>query len=496
MKSATQHQNLYLGEFQTRIVGMQYVEDNVQAGEEVSFERDPDNQHDANAIRVRNPDFKDVGFVPREITRWLAPLIDQGKVLIEGAVPNTFSPHPRVRHHGSPLIIKLYLCQKGFSILETNPSPGTAIEAIREIILESFLKLPGFSDPAVIHGLQERLHRLISRDVLPETQLLLSLFPFKAEEIRRQHSENVIEKIREQLRRLKVGEGIHYRNLTLFPFGKLNGATGNYVLLKKALEMGVVEIEEASEEGQVHELLLHNRGDKPVLAPEGEILIGAKQNRVINITIIVAAHQSTRIPVSCVERGRWRYASRKFQSAFYAHPKLRGKKLRSVQECRLHTGEARSDQGEVWEEVSAQLHAMKASSATDSITDGYQFCEERIDEYRKTIVLPPETAGVLVCSGDHVVGLDYFDSSEIFHECWERIADSYFLEAVNDPNPPKKASQKCVEEFLDQIRENIQLCEHSIGLGYELAVHSDRIAGAGVWYADSLCHLTVVPSEK
>ena len=39
-----------------------------------------------------------------------------------------------------------------------------------------------------------------------------------------------------------------------------------------------------------------NEGAKPILIPEGEILIGAKQNRVVNLTVLVAANSTFRLP--------------------------------------------------------------------------------------------------------------------------------------------------------------------------------------------------------
>jgi hypothetical protein len=40
---------------------------------------------------------------------------------------------------------------------------------------------------------------------------------------------------------------------------------------------------------------------------DGEQLVGAKQNRILNMTVLVAAETEVTIPVSCVERGRWGY---------------------------------------------------------------------------------------------------------------------------------------------------------------------------------------------
>ena len=66
-------------------------------------------------------------------------------------------------------------------------------------------------------------------------------------------------------------------------------------------------MEEVNESGSVPNLAVKNKCDRPLLIPEGEILIGAKQNRVINITVLVAAGVKFVLPVSCVEAGRWRY---------------------------------------------------------------------------------------------------------------------------------------------------------------------------------------------
>jgi hypothetical protein len=71
-------------------------------------------------------------------------------------------------------------------------------------------------------------------------------------------------------------------------------------------------VEEVSEGGSVPNLLVRNGTGSRVLFLEGEELRGAKQNRVLNTSVLVAAGSTTTIPVSCVEQGRWRYRSRHF----------------------------------------------------------------------------------------------------------------------------------------------------------------------------------------
>ena len=69
------------------------------------------------------------------------------------------------------------------------------------------------------------------------------------------------------------------------------------------------------EAGDVGELAVRNPLDLGVLLYDGEELVGAKQNRILNVSVLLAAGSTTRIPVSCVERGRWSSRGRRFRSA-------------------------------------------------------------------------------------------------------------------------------------------------------------------------------------
>lgn len=52
---------------------------NLEEGTKLTLEREPDNQHDSNAIRVIEPNSGEwIGFVAKEIAAELAPLMDAG----------------------------------------------------------------------------------------------------------------------------------------------------------------------------------------------------------------------------------------------------------------------------------------------------------------------------------------------------------------------------------------------------------------------------------
>ena len=208
---------------------------------------------------------------------------------------------------------------------------------------------------------------------------------------------DVLESTKSWLGKVEVGEGRHFRNLTVFPLlvsEEGEGAKPRYELLSDAIEAGAASVEEVDEAGSVPFLAVANKAAIPVLVPEGEILIGAKQNRTVNLTVLVAAGATFKLPVSCVEQGRWSYTSRRFKPAAFAHPKLRNLKMKAAQESRALGYAPQSDQGAVWEEVEDHLHAMEApASPTRSWTDGYEAAEGRLEDYRKAIELPEGACG-------------------------------------------------------------------------------------------------------
>jgi len=67
-----------------------------------------------------------------------------------------------------------------------------------------------------------------------------------------------------------------------------SGSAPGYLMLDEALAAGLASVTEVSVDGSVPELRLQNLAPSPVLILNGEELLGAKQNRVVNLTIHMA----------------------------------------------------------------------------------------------------------------------------------------------------------------------------------------------------------------
>jgi len=138
-----------------------------------------------------------------------------------------------------------------------------------------------------------------------------------------------------------------------------------YLTLSEALAAGTLMITELNDGGSVPELAVMNDGALPVLFLDGEELAGAKQNRVVNTTLLLKEHSKTVIPVSCVEQGRWHYASHEFHdSGNVMSANQRARKGRSVSRYLADSGQRTSDQGEVWSGVQEMTCSFQVSSDT------------------------------------------------------------------------------------------------------------------------------------
>jgi hypothetical protein len=478
----------FLGEIQTEIAGTTDHKSRVRAGEAMRLRREPDNQHDPNAIRVQNSRSRTVGYLPRKTAAWLAPLIDDGRVRVEGYVLSADdvvdADRPAV-----PLAVVVFLTQAGLPILR-QPTAEDRLNNLHGLALQALDEVQSLEDPAEILRFTKGLEHIAREQLLPETRLLLALIPSIAREARAAQGLQTLASFRARLENLVVGTPLAYAELSFFPLFWPESDVPPYVLLSHAIANGTAVVEEISENGSVPHLRLVNKALRPLLIVEGEILVGAKQNRMVNVTTLVAAKSTFTLPVSCVEQGRWHFRSRSFESQFCAPPSLRQKKLRSVQRNRRSGGEARSDQGEVWEEVQRCLAATNVESETQSLADGLAQSKRRIDADRQRLELPPDAAGVVVAQAGRIVGMDLFDAPTTFTALWPRLVEGYVFDCQQRPGQVKPQHSVAVDEFLKTVAGQARHHPTALGLGDELEINGGELVGAALIYDSRICHLS------
>lgn len=293
--------------------------------------------------------------------------------------------------------------------------------------------------------------------------------------------------------KLRVGNPVRHQALSVFPLFADTTAGVDYRLSDAALADQSIRVEEVSEGGSVPELLVENQGDIRVLL-EGEELVGAKQNRILNTSVLVAAHSKIKIPVSCVERGRWGYKSRSFGSSGSHSPtKLRRALKASVSRSLRRQAGHRSDQHEVWQEVD-RLHAThNVDSGTAAMADAFQSYGDRIAEYQEQLKYVEGAAGVAVAIGQHVVSVDLFDKPATCQKVWERVLSGVVFDALEAGQTVEHAAVADVEQLLSTAEHLSWEATQAVGEGAEYRAESKRGEHASaLTFHETLVHGSVV----
>jgi hypothetical protein len=290
----------------------------------------------------------------------------------------------------------------------------------------------------------------------------------------------------------RIGDPLHHERLSVFPLFADSNGQAQYLVSEEALAGGAATIEEVSEAGSVPDLLVENRSDLRLLLLEGEELKGAKQNRILNTSVLVAAHSKLKIPVSCVEQGRWRYSGRHFEaSGHHATAKVRHAVKASVGKSLKSRRGHRADQGEVWGEVEALHCCMQVASDTSAMSDAFDAYEDRIAEYRNQLKYVEGACGLATAVGGRVLSVDFFDKPETCKRVWDRLLSGLMFDALAAKSDDHAASISDVERLLaaDYIWEPVA----AAGEGTEFRAESPMgVHASALMLGDDVIHGSIM----
>ncbi len=301
----------------------------------------------------------------------------------------------------------------------------------------------------------------------------------------------------EFLEMLKVGKAQSHQGLTVFPLIVQKSSFYEYLTLDEALKGSFITIQEKGQ-GTVSEIEVVNRGEKDVLLIDGEELVGAKQNRILNISLIVAAMTTASIPVSCVESGRWAHNFSGFQSEErMAFSNLRMKKASSVMKSAVTGQGFHSDQPAVWDEISECACKMKVSpSATSAMSHIHKTKKADIDKLRKDFKAGDGDVGSVFAVNGKILGADIFDKPAVYQKLFPKVLESYLMEVLVAKKSKETVGNEEAEAFLAEAKGNLGQILASPGIGNIVRINAKGVVGAALVVKGSVVHTSIFRIEK
>ncbi|HYD16452.1 MAG TPA: DUF6569 family protein [Candidatus Nanoarchaeia archaeon] len=291
---------------------------------------------------------------------------------------------------------------------------------------------------------------------------------------------------------LEIGDQQTFRNLTIYPiFRKHTPAESlsEYELLDEAIATGTARVTELSEGGSVPELRFENLGNRPVLLLDGQELIGAKQNRVLNLTILAPAKSTIVVPVSCVEAGRWHSVGSEFKPGDHVmYSRVRAARAAQVTDCMRSVGLRRSDQSAVWADIEAKATQLDAPSPTSAMSAIYDRNAMTVEEYTRSFTWKAGQCGIAFQLTSGGAGLDLFDHPDTMRHFFQKLLKSYALDALESP-PHEGGNSNGMFEMFAGIASAQSFTEPAVGLGKDVRLNSPGIAGAALWAENRYIHI-------
>jgi hypothetical protein len=288
---------------------------------------------------------------------------------------------------------------------------------------------------------------------------------------------------------LSVDEPIAWGRVRVFPLRLQRMTNLEYLTLDDSASPTLITVEETSTSGSVPELRVRNRTKSRVLIPEGSTLIGAKQNRVVNLSVVIAPESVTVIPVSCVERGRWRFRTPHFAAGGFAGSPLRAQMCRDVTENLHRTGKVQVNQGAVWSHVDGMLKGAGVRSPTAAYHALYEKWQPEFADYEARLRLPENACGVAVEIDGLLEAVDLFDKPSTLHKLWPRLVRSYVLAALGPRVPQGKKTD--VKALLERMLSSGGESYEPVGVGTTIRLAHAEAAGAALMCEGQLVHLSV-----
>ena len=325
---------------------------------------------------------------------------------------------------------------------------------------------------------------------------------------------------------LELLESQRYRNLEVIPVKINSNNAKDYLTLKRGISAGFVEITEC-EVSTVGTVLSRNNASIPLILIDGDEIVGAKQNRIMNRSLIIQPKTSLPVSVSCTEQGRWHYGrSRRDYGVndidmneysnshgndhFEELDEIYDEPISESFDCSefvadFSTRRAKSDdlfenrncQSTVWNSIHELENKTAFKSRTSALNDNYVHQRLKHNEYLRNFRIEYGQSGAIFVINGQIKGFELFANPSIYQDYHEKIFRSYIMEAItsgpiskySDCNYSSSYLFDDVREFLRELSVSQFRQSENRGIGRHLKFSNNFGTGATLLDGNNLVHL-------
>lgn len=236
---------------------------------------------------------------------------------------------------------------------------------------------------------------------------------------------------------------------------------GKYTAMQEAIQKNKVKITEKNSGGSVNDLTVENISSDTIIIICGDVVKGGQQDRIVQEDIVLAPKSGKKnLKVFCVESGRWSRTNtndatinevmvkENKPAEFNTYYSKGTMSLRKVVE-------KDKDQTKVWSKVEEINSTNKTQTATKTYTaiSNSESFNKKLDAYLKFFnnkFNDPNIIGLVVVTGNKVLGCDLFATNSIFKGQLQSLLHSYATEAILNGSPVTATTQT-VKAYMDHL---------------------------------------------
>ena len=256
---------------------------------------------------------------------------------------------------------------------------------------------------------------------------------------------------------LKLGNPQIYENMTVIPLIIQDDKFIEYISIKEAEELELIEIVETD---TVNQLEVINKSNKQILIPFGMTVKGGKQDRTIWEPILLPVggkqnvfkdkyetmNQKYSIPAKCIEQSRWNYTGKRgFKSTnMRLHPNVAYESISAA------------GQGAVWGEIQAHRSEMNYAAGvapTQSYLEMTKNTEKHTDKIIKNFENVNNQCGVAVFINGELIGIEFYAHPNAWKTMSKDILKAFSIEALRFKDKPGKNE---ISDFHDEFLKLLQ----------------------------------------